>query len=140
MQGSQASAELLKARADRRTVSPLSVTSFSTPLWPPLHLSPVPSWPHGRSPVQVCSQTYTRKQNISTLPFCMQAVGTSSSLSSAVLISKCFLVVVFLKDVCLCQFTGNIPECCSSVGLQLCNWGNYSDDFWARTSSTGIKN
>lgn len=54
--GSQASVELLKARGDQATVSPLPATSFS--LAPSsLHLSPAPSWPHGRSPVQVCPET-----------------------------------------------------------------------------------
>lgn len=39
---------------------------------PPL---PALSWPHGRSPDQVCLQKHTRKQNISMFPVCMQTVS-----------------------------------------------------------------
>lgn len=41
-----------------------------------LHLSTAPSWPHSRSPSQVCLQGYVRKQNISTRPVCARTVGT----------------------------------------------------------------
>lgn len=71
--GSRASVELLKARGDRGvggTVSPVSATSSSSGLCratgPPS--LPALSWPHGRSPDQVCLQKHTRKQNISMFP------------------------------------------------------------------------
>lgn len=76
--GSRASVELLKARGDRGGDSITSVchilllspVSLYRP--PPL---PALSWPHGRSPDQVCLQKHTRKQNISMFPVCMQTVS-----------------------------------------------------------------
>lgn len=76
-----------------------------------LHLSPAPSWPHGRSPVQVCLQKHTRKQSISTLPVCMRTVCTLVFLLTAIYstYSKTFPTSFKRTFVCL-SFISYVPN------------------------------
>lgn len=92
-----------------------------------LHLSPAPSWPHGRSPVQVCPQKHTRKQNISTLPVCMRTVGTLVFLLTALYSTHFKTFPSFFKGRLLSsvlKVTDDIPECrFSSSSLSLLSCG-----------------
>lgn len=83
------SVELLKARGHRGGSHQCLPHPSVQPCIPAsLHLSTAPSWPHSRSPCQVCLHRYDRKQNVSILPVCVRRVG--SFFPSVVFISKHF--------------------------------------------------